>query len=187
MAGAYPACGPEPATPVAWEDGATVPGVEHPVHPDLGPLVALLGTWTGAGEGRYPTIEPFRYQEDVVFGQAGKPFLAYRQATVNLASGLPAHAESGYLRAVAPGRVELVLVHPTGVAELAEGEVVAQTDGLTLHLFSVAVPRTATAKEVTSVERRISVTGDVLRYQVSMGAVGLAHQHHLAAELARTV
>lgn len=156
------------------------------MHPDLGPLVALLGTWTGAGEGRYPTIEPFRYQEEVVFGQVGKPFLAYRQSTVNLATGLPAHAESGYLRAVAPGRVEQVVAHPTGIVELAEGEVVAQPDGLTLHLFTVAVPRTATAKHVTSVERRISVTGDVLRYQVAMGAVGVAHQHHLTAELTRT-
>jgi THAP4-like, heme-binding beta-barrel domain len=159
--------------------------VDVPVHADLGVLGRLLGTWSGAGEGHYPTIEPFRYREEVVFGHVGKPFLAYRQATVNLATGQPAHAESGYLRAVAPGRVELVLVHPTGIAELSDGEVLEQPDGLTVHLRSNTVLHTVTAKEVTSVERRISVVGDTLRYQVAMAAVGQPHQHHLAAELHR--
>lgn len=155
------------------------------MHPDLGALAVLIGTWAGEGEGRYPTIEPFRYREEVVFSHVGKPFVAYRQATVDLATDLPAHAESGYLRAVAPGRVELVLAHPTGIVELSGGEVLAQPDGLSLHLMSDAVPRTETAKEVTSVERRITVVGDTLRYQVAMAAVGQPHQHHLAAELNR--
>ena len=162
-----------------------MPHVDVPVHPDLGALVALVGSWSGEGEGRYPTIEPFRYREDVVFGHVGKPFLSYRQATVNLATGQPAHAESGYLRVVAPGRIELVLAHPTGIVELAEGEVMEQPEGVTVHLYSGSVARTATAKEVSSVERRISVTAEVLRYQVSMAAVGLPLQHHLAGELRR--
>ncbi len=159
--------------------------VDVAVHPDLGALSGLLGAWAGEGEGMYPTIDPFRYREEVVFGHAGKPFLAYRQATVNLATGLAAHAEAGYLRAVAPGRVELVLAHPTGIVELSEGEVLEQVGGLTLHLVSTAVPLTATAKQVTSIERRISVVGDTLRYQVAMAAMGQPHQHHLAAELHR--
>jgi hypothetical protein len=160
--------------------------VDVAAHPDVEQFVCLLGTWVGTGEGSYPTIEPFRYREEVVFSHMGKPFLAYRQATVNLGTGLPAHAEAGYLRAVGPGRAELVLAHPTGIAEVAEGNVEAQPDGLMLHLRSTSVARTATAKEVNTVERRISVSGDTLRYQLAMGAVGQPHQHHLAAELHRT-
>ncbi|HKY66921.1 MAG TPA: FABP family protein [Acidimicrobiales bacterium] len=159
--------------------------MDAPLHPDVETLAPLLGTWTGTGAGTYPTIEPFSYREEVVFGHVGKPFLAYRQATVRLDTGLPAHAEAGYLRGVGGGRLELVLVHPTGIAEVAEGEAVMGPDHLEVRLVSVAVTRTATAKEVTEVERTITVDGDVLRYDVAMAAVGQPLQHHLAAELRR--
>jgi THAP4-like, heme-binding beta-barrel domain len=105
---------------------------------------------------------------------------------VRLDTGLPAHAEAGYLRGTGGNRVELVLAHPTGIAELAEGEVAATAGGLALRLASVAVTRTTSAKEVTRVDRTITVEGDVLRYELSMAAVGQPHQHHLAAELQRT-
>lgn len=173
------------------EGSAIYRGAVEP-HPDLGPLTSLLGTWVGEGAGEYPTIEPFRYREEAVFGHVGKPFLAYRQATVNLATGLPAHAETGYLRAVGDDRVELVLVHPTGLAEVAVGTVaVPATAGAggpvrsAVHLRSLRVAGTPTAREVTSVERTIEVEGDTLRYLVAMGAVGQPHQHHLQAELRR--
>jgi len=140
----------------------------------------------GEGAGSYPTIEPFAYREEVVFGHVGKPFLAYRQATTRLDTGLPAHAEAGYLRGVGAPRVELVLAHPTGIAEVAEGEVAASPDGgLVLRLASVAMNGTATAKEVARVDRAITVGSDVLRYELAMAAVGQPHQHHLAAELHR--
>jgi hypothetical protein len=162
--------------------------MEPTLHPDVAHLACLLGTWSGEGEGDYPTIEPFRYRETIVFGHVGKPFLSYRQATVNLATDLPAHAEVGYLRGVGEGRVELVLAHPTGVAELAEGTVEPAGDGggMTLVLRSTSVIGTATAKEVLSLERRLEVADTTLRYDLAMGAVGQPHQHHLAAELRRT-
>jgi hypothetical protein len=156
------------------------------LHADVEPLAVLLGTWTGEGEGSYPTIEPFRYREEVTFGHVGKPFLAYRQATVNLATGLPAHAEAGYLRAVGDAAIELVLAHPTGIAEVAEGSFERAGEALILRLHSTRVTRTSTAKEVTSVERQIEVSGGVLRYDLAMAAVGQPHQHHLAAVLHRS-
>ncbi len=162
--------------------------MDAPLHPDVAALACLLGTWVGEGEGDYPTIEPFRYREEVVFGHVGKPFLAYRQATVRLDTGIPAHAEAGYLRGVGGGRLELVLAHPSGIAEVAEGEAVAGPGdaSVTLHLRSTDVVTTATAKEVRRVERRIVVAGDTLRYELDMEAVGEPHQHHLSAELTRT-
>ena len=159
--------------------------MEPALHPDVAALACLLGTWSGEGAGHYPTIEPFTYREEISFGHAGKPFLAYRQATVRLDTGLPAHAEAGYLRGIGDGRVELVIAHPTGIAELAEGSIVVTPDGLELRLTSTSVTGTSTAKDVRSVERSLTVAGDVLRYDLAMGAVGQPHQHHLTAELRR--
>ena len=165
--------------------GATVPVVSPPTHADLQPLVALLGTWRGEGEGSYPTIEPFRYSEEISFSHVGKPFLAYRQATVNLATGLPAHAEAGYVRPAGEGRVELVMAHPTGVVEIEEGTIEPRADGVLLQLRSTAVACSGTAKSVLTLQRDVEVGGDTLRYDLAMGAVGQAHQHHLGAALRR--
>ena len=156
------------------------------LHPHVVSFAGLIGTWTGTGEGRYPTIEPFRYSETVEFGHVGKPFVSYRQRTVNLGTGLPAHSEAGYLRGVGEGRVELVLAQPSGIVEVAEGTVSVVDGGFRINLHTTSVTGTATAKDVHSIERTIEVTGDTLRYDLAMSAVGQPLQHHLAAELHRT-
>ena len=155
------------------------------LHPDLAAVSPLLGTWAGSGEGRYPTIEGFAYDEEVTFGHVGKPFLAYGQRTRAPDDGRPLHAETGYLRLPAPGRIELVLAHPTGITEVEEGTVVVDDGALVIEVATSAVARTSTAKDVAALERSIRVEGDRLTYEVRMAAVGLPLQHHLAAVLER--
>jgi hypothetical protein len=155
------------------------------LHPDLQALAPLLGAWEGRGSGKYPTIEPFDYVEEVVFSHVGKPFLVYAQKTRAATDGKPLHVETGYLRVPQPGHVELVLAHPSGITEIEVGTYTA--DGMTIELDMTAstIGLTPTAKEVTALGRRFRVDGDELSYSLQMGAVGQPVQHHLAAVLHR--
>lgn len=154
------------------------------LHPGIAILAPLLGTWSGRGSGDYPSIEPFGYVEEVTFGHVGKPFLSYSQRTSG-ADGAPMHAECGYLRVPAAGRVELVVAQPSGVTEIDEGTVTLGGNGLLLDVNSTHIGLTSSAKEVLSVSRSIRVDGDELSYTLLMGAMGLPRQHHLAAILHR--
>lgn len=162
----------------------------------------LVGTWVGGGEGRYPTIEPFTYLETVSIASVpDKPFLTYTQRTTHPDTGAPMHTEVGYLRfpppagdpAAAPAPdstawrpAELTVAQPTGVTECHTGSLRPGDGGVVVvDLASVSVGCTPTAKEVTSVRRRLVVRGDVLAYELWMAAVGQPDTLHLRAELHR--
>lgn len=156
------------------------------LHPDLMPIAFLVGTWRGHGRGIYPTIDDFTYTEEItITSPPGKPFLVYGQKTKRTGehpeAGMPLHTELGYFRPVGGNGVELLVVMPTGVAEVHSGTVTDHS----IRLRTLSVALTPTAKEVTSVERAIEVAGDELRYDLLMGAVGREHQLHLQATLQR--
>ena len=154
------------------------------IHPDLAPLAFLLGRWEGAGVGGYPTIESFRFGQEVVFGHAGKPVLSYvsRSWILDDAGAVvrAGAAESGYWRMTDSG-LEVVLAHATGFAEIWVGEV----SGNRIELSTDVVARTSSAKEVTGGHRLYGyVDGDLL-YAYDMAAVGQASTAHLSARLER--
>lgn len=160
--------------------------MDAPLHHDVAVLAPLLGVWEGRGRGEYPTIDDFEYVESITFAHVGKPFLSYVQRTRAADDGRPLHAEAGYLRTPAPGRVELALAHPTGITELDEGTIEVGPGGLVLSLASTSVGRSTSAKQVTALERSIVVDGDELHYRLAMAAVGVPLTHHLEARLTRT-
>ena len=152
------------------------------LHPQIRPLAFLLGTWTGEGEGEYPTIQPFRYREEIRFWHNGKPFLAYQQRTQAMDDGRPLHAEMGYLRAAPDGQLEFVIAQAIGFAEIEIGTVV----GTRLELHSLSLGRAPTAKAVTGVRRVIWLDGDRLFYELAMAMAQVPMSHHLSARLQRT-
>jgi len=152
--------------------------------PECAPLAWLLGTWRGEGVGGYPTIDDFRFEQEVTFTQNGKPFLAYTSRSWILdAEGArvrSAATESGFWRP-SGGNLEVLLSHPTGFAEIWEGTV----DGPRIELRTDMVARTTSAKEYTSGHRLYGLVESDLMWAFDMAAMGEALQPHLSARLVR--
>jgi uncharacterized protein YceH (UPF0502 family) len=177
---------PEPAAPARSVAAAPAPPPPPAAEAVHGPLAALAGTWTGAGQGRYPTIEGFSYAERLeVVPVPGKPRLSWRVTTRAADDGRGLHAESGFLRLTDDGEVELVLATGAGIVEVSTGLVEADGETLELVLSSETVVGTPTAKSVTATERTYRVGGDTLTYEVAMAAVGQPLTPHLTATLTR--
>ena len=147
----------------------------------------LEGTWLGSGEGEYPTISSFRYNERVTFTRSPKGFLVYQQSTSNVETGTPMHSETGYVRFIEEsGSVEFVIAQPTGVVEIHSGiPVFGGPDEVVYNLRLVSISLSPSAKAVVDIERSIEVRGATLWYRIAMAAIGLPLQHHLAATLTR--
>jgi uncharacterized protein YceH (UPF0502 family) len=149
---------------------------------EVAPLAAFVGTWRGGGDGSYPTISPFTYTEEIELRPVpGKPMLAYRSSTRATTDGRALHGESGFVRLVDGGGVELVVAQGSGLVEVADGVL----DGDELVLVSTGVTGTTTAKRVDATERRYRVDGATLTYDVAMAAVGQPLLPHLHATLHR--
>jgi hypothetical protein len=155
------------------------------LHPDCAPVAWLLGTWAGNGEGDYPTIERFRFGQEVIFAHDGRPFFHYLSRAWIVDEGgakvRDAALESGFLRSKADGSVELMLSHNTGIVEIYYG----RAEGGRIELSTDAVVRTATAKEYVAGQRLYGLVEGDLWFAYDMAAVGQKLQPHLWGRLVR--
>lgn len=94
--------------------------VRIPPAQEVESLAFLLGVWRGTGVGEYPTVDSFAYEEELEFGDVGKPYLTYRQRTWLVREGerVPSHMEFAFWRLRPGGSVEVISAHPNGVAEI---------------------------------------------------------------------
>ena len=156
------------------------------LHEALLPFLPLIGTWRGIGKGGYPTIPDFDYGQQVTFAHDGRPFISYESRTWLIdADGnviRPSAREVGWWRPGADGRFEVLLAHPTGIAEIYVGTVNGVTQW---ELSTDVVARTATAKEVTGNHRLYGIVDGAMLYAVDMAAVGQPLSPHLSARLER--
>ncbi|MFG3281478.1 FABP family protein [Streptomyces sp. NPDC048111] len=176
----------DPASENPYPDAGTPDGKPAP-HALLGPVLGLLGTWHGRGEGEYPTLDAdFAYAQEVTFSHDGRPFLRYEaRAWLVDADGAPLRPsarESGWWRLQADGRIEALITQPTGIAEIAVGS----ASGTTVDLATHEVAITPTAKQVDATRRRYELADqDTLTFTHDLAAVGRPLQHHLSARLRR--
>lgn len=151
------------------------------LHADLAPLAFLLGTWVGEGVGGYPTVEDFRFGQELSFSHYGKAVLGYTSRSWSLEDGRPMAAESGWWRPRPDAGVEVVLAHPMGAVEVWLGSVAATK----VELSTDVVARTPSAKEITGGHRLYGLVGEELMWAYDMAAVGSSLQPHLSARLRR--
>ncbi len=152
---------------------------------ELVPLAWLIGSWAGAGVGGYPTVEEFRFGQEVVFGHDARPFLSYTSRSWLLdddgAFVRPLATETGFWRPQPDGALEVSLAHPTGFAELWIGTVA----GPRIELRTDVVARTKSAKAYAAGHRLYGLVEGDLAWAFDMAAVGQRIQPHVSARLKR--
>ena len=89
--------------------------------------------------------------------------------------------ETGFWRPQPENKVEVLLAHPTGFAEIYLGEV----DATKIEMATDVVARTASAKDVRAGRRLYGLVGGELAWAYDMAAVGQPLQPHLSAQLKR--
>jgi hypothetical protein len=149
-------------------------------------LGALAGEWRGRGEGRYPTIEPFVYEERIRFEfDASYPMLHYTQRTVLMPDHVPSHWECGFIRPLDTGMIEVSNAQDSGRVEVLSGALDLEKEGVDLRLESCLLGHDSRLVETG---RHWRVIGDHFEYVKSMatGTTPTPHlQPHLRASLHR--
>jgi hypothetical protein len=160
---------------------------------EIVPLSWLIGRWVGVGLGQYPTIEDFRFGQEVSFVTDGRPFLMYASRSWLLDDEgekvRPLATESGYWRPRPGGEVEVTLAHPTGYSEIWLGshEVLgiedARITGARATLTTDVIAATPTAKPYSAGERLYGLVEGELMWTFDMAAAGEPLTNHLSARL----
>jgi THAP domain-containing protein 4 len=150
-------------------------------------LRLLVGEWVGEGRGEFPTVEPFEYLETLTFAGDHRPFLHYEEKTkrrnADQADYIPSHWESGFLRLLPDGEVELINTQGSGRLERLTGSLEETETGLILRLQSTAFLNDPRMVETL---RTITVDGNNLDYTQSMYTTAVSGAaHHVRATLRR--
>ncbi len=151
----------------------------------------LNGTWVGQGKGQYPTIESFSYQEQVRYEfDSSYPLFHFEQKTMLMPTNEPSHWESGFIRVLDNGLIEISSAQDSGRVEVLQGKIdpsETPEDSLRMELNSVAL---AHDDRLVQTKRVYVVTNGTLTYQKFMATNTTDRPRlilHLEASLKRLV
>lgn len=156
------------------------------LHPDCLSVAWLLGRWEGAGVGDYPTVEPYRFGQEIVFTYVPhQPHLTYVSRTWVLDEDghviEPSDHETGYWRPQADGSAEVVMSHASGIVEIYLGQV----EPAKIELATRGVLKTETAPDYRLGHRLYGLVKGRLMYVSEVSAEGEQLQPRMSAELQR--
>ncbi|MCP3915842.1 MAG: FABP family protein [bacterium] len=149
-------------------------------------LAELDGVWRGEGVGDFPTIERFDYSEELSFDvRASESLLHYVQRT-HLVDGEPSHSESGFVRWLEDGAIEVSNAQNSGRVEVLRGKVTGRPGAWTLELEAHVLGHDA---RVLQTRRSLRLAGDRLMYVMEMKTNTTDEPvllQHLSARLTRS-
>ncbi len=131
---------------------------------------SLAGTWTGEGRGYFPTVTSFDIRGTFTFTRRDEKTIAYEQRAQKRYDGqtawLESHWESGFIRLLANGELELTSAQ-LGRTEVLIGTVAAAHEKFRLHFISTAIANDA--RVVSSARTfELGAGGDTLYYEMEM-------------------
>ncbi len=159
------------------------------LHPDLVPLVFLLGNWEGAGVHDFPGSEKCNFGQEVSFSHDGRPFIAYTSKTWVLdADGnkaRPLENETGYWRMAEGRKVEVTTTRDEGVIEIWYGELADKKPQI--DLITDAVARLASAPDYTGGKRLYGYVNSDLMWVGEKSTQDVEMRPYLSAHLKKVV
>ena len=154
-------------------------------------LSILTGSWKGEGSGRYPTIDSFEYEEHLNFElDRSYPLIYYEQKTVLMPSEEPGHWETGFIRPLEDGFVEVSNAQEGGRVEVLQGKI--ETDNSPEYDLKIVLDSTALGNDPRLIKtRRIwTLKAEYLHYKKYMSTNTTREPQllpHLEATLKREV
>ena len=131
-------------------------------------LSILEGTWRGEGRGQFPGVTSFNYRETLTFTRPEENSLLYEQKTQKLYDGqteyLPSHAETGSIRILENGELELDSAQ-AGRNEVLIGSIEPVGAMFRIHFVSKSITNDP---RMISSARTFELEGDTLRYEMGM-------------------
>ncbi|MBU7598181.1 FABP family protein [Streptomyces sp. XM4193] len=159
------------------------------LHPDLVPLVFLLGDWTGAGVADFPGEEKCNFGQEVTFSHDGRPFLEYVSHSWVLDEKgekvRPLESESGFWHVRENRQIEIVMVRDRGVVEVWYGQLAEGKPQI--DLATDAVARLASAGEYSGGKRLYGYVKSDLMWVGEKATPEVPMRPYMSAHLKKTV
>jgi hypothetical protein len=147
----------------------------------------LEGKWIGQGHGSFPTVGSFDFRETLTFERRDEGSLFYVQRTQKRPLGQTAfqtsHWESGFLRLLESGELELINSQSGGRSEVLVGTIEGDKHLVRLNFVSKGLMND---ERMVATARRWEIEDDTMRYRMEMQTTRVGQfTTHLVATLRR--